>query len=131
MSESPVTTKLDFDSAYWHVKLYTESCLLITFQIPYERFCWESLAFGLNVSSKIFQRKLFKALNFISGTECMVYNVVIHEKDNETCDRNLDTFMIRGRDEGIKRNPRKLELRVPEITFMGHRIINRDLNIYH
>ena len=57
-----------------------------------------------------------EALDGLPGVVC------IHGKDLEEHDRNLIAFMERCRDNGIKLNREKLQLRMSEMTFMGHRI---------
>ena len=47
---------------------------------------------------------------------------IIHGKDLEEQDRNLIAFKEHCRDNGIKLNIGKLQLRVSEVTLMGHRI---------
>ena len=76
----------------------------------------------LAVSSEIFQRKLLEALDGLTNVICIADDVIIHGKDTEEHDLYLQKFMQRCHDKGIKLNRGKLELRMKEITFMGHRI---------
>ncbi|XP_064647478.1 uncharacterized protein K02A2.6-like [Lineus longissimus] len=129
MASSRVFSKLDLSSGYWHVELDEESSLLMTFQTRFGRFRWRCLPFGLSVSSEIFQKKLLEAIDGLPGVECISHDVVVHGPDTETHDRNLDAFLTRCREKGIKLNLSKLELRLSRIAFMGHQITDKGLGI--
>ena len=120
LGQSGLFTKADLSSGYWHVQLDRESSMLTTFQTCYGRYRFVRLPFGTSVSSEIFQKKLLEALDGLPGVVCIADDVIIHGKDPEEHDRNLIAFMERFRDKGIKLNREKLQLRMSEVTFMGH-----------
>ena len=122
LGQSTVFTKADLSAGYWHVQLDTESSLLTTFQTCFGRYRFCRLPFGLSVSSEIFQRKLLEALDGLTNVVCIADDVVIHGKDTEQHDKYLQEFLQRCQDKGIKLNRDELELRMNEITSMGHRI---------
>ena len=62
-----------------------------------------------------------EALDGLPGVVCIADDVIIHGKDLEAHDRNLIAFMERCRYNGIKLNREKLQLRMSEVTLMGHR----------
>ena len=72
--------------------------------------------------SEIFQRKLFEAFDGLTNIVCIADDVIIHGKDTNDHDKYLHEFHQRCHDEGIKLNKDKLQLRMNEISFMGHRI---------
>jgi transposase InsO family protein len=129
MGNSRVFSKLDLSSGYWHVDLDEDSSLLTTFQTCFGRYRWRRLPFGLSVSSEIFQKKLLQAIDCLPGVECIADDLVVHGPDVETHDRNLNTFLARCQEKGIKLNLEKLELRLSRISFMGHRITDQGLEI--
>ena len=59
LSNSKLFSTVDIRSAYWHVLLDEESSPLTTLYTPYGRYRWVRMPFGCNVSSEIFQNKLF------------------------------------------------------------------------
>ena len=63
-----------------------------------------------------------EALDGLPGVVRTADDVVIHGKDLKEHDRNLIAFMKGCRDNGVKLNREKLQLRMSEVTFMGHRI---------
>ncbi|PIK48832.1 hypothetical protein BSL78_14290 [Apostichopus japonicus] len=127
LGQSRVFSKADLSSGYWHVQLDYESSLLTTFQTSYGRYRWKRLPFGLCVSSEIFQKKLVEALDSLDGVVCIADDVIIHGKDTEQHDKNLKEFLKRCQEQGIKLNQDKLELRLDEITFIGHRLTKNGL----
>ncbi|XP_046560092.1 uncharacterized protein K02A2.6-like [Haliotis rubra] len=125
LGQSRVFSKADLSSGYWHCVLDEESSFITTFQTCFGRYRWLRLPFGLNVSSEIFQRKLTEALDGLPGVVCIADDVLIHGKDVNHHDENLKQFLTRCREKNIRLNPNKLELRLSEITFMGH-VITKD-----
>ena len=122
LSNSKVFTKADLSSGYWHIQLDEPSSLLTTFQTCFGRYRWLRLPFGTKVSAEIFQKKIFEALSDLPGVACIADDVIIHGKNEQEHEENLKKFLSRCRDKGIKLNKKKLDLRMSEITFMGHRI---------
>ena len=120
LGESRIFSKADLSSGYWHVKLDDESSLLTTFQTCFGRYRWLCLPFGLCVSSEIFQKKLLEALGGLVGVICIADDVIIHGKNMEDHDQNLEKFLERCQQKGIKLNKQKMELRLNQIAFMGH-----------
>ena len=125
IKDSRVFSVADLSSGYWHVELDRESSLLTTFQTPFGRYRWLRLPFGTTVSAEIFQRNLLNALEGLPGVVCVADDVMIHGRSREDHDRNLETFLKRCHENGIKLNKDKLQLRLSEINFMGH-IISQD-----
>jgi hypothetical protein len=62
MKNAKIFSKMDVKEAFWHIKLDEESSYLTTMITPFGHFRWTRLAFGLKVSSDIFQRHLNEAL---------------------------------------------------------------------
>ena len=125
LGQSRVFTKADLSSGYWHIELDEESSKLTTFQTCFGRYKWLRLPFGLNVSSEIFQKRIFQCFSGLSGIVCIADDVVIHGKTIEEHDKNLELFLQRCRDNNVVLNKDKMVLRTDSITFMGH-IVTKD-----
>ena len=67
LSKARIFTKVDARNGYWHVVLDEESAKLTTFNIPFGRYYWRRLPFGLSVSSEIFQKRIHHALDGLPG----------------------------------------------------------------
>ena len=122
LSKSKIFTKADLSSGFWHVQLDEESSRLTTFQTCYGRYRWLRLPFGTSVSSEIFQRKLAEALSGLPGVVSVADDVIIHGDTMESHDAHNKAFLQQCRDQSIKLNEAKLELRSDNVTFMGHQI---------
>ena len=89
------------------------------------------MPFGRNVSSEIFQKKLFQCLDGLTGRHCVADDSMITgrgETENDALkDHNnkLIALMKRCRDVGIRLNPDKMILRPIHAPFLGH-IITAD-----
>ena len=131
LSNAKLFSTVDIRSAYWHVLLDEESSLLTTFSTPYGRYRWVRMPFGCNVSSEIFQKKLFQCLDGLTGIHCVADDIMITgrgetEKDALIDhDNNLIALMKRCRDVGIRLTPDKMILRQNHVPFLGH-IITAD-----
>lgn len=122
LKDSRVFTKADLTAGYWHVVLDHESSLLTTFQTCFGRYRFLRLPFGTSVSSEIFQKKLLEALDGLSNVICIADDVIIHSRNDVEHEEHLKNFLTRCREKGIKLNKEKLQLRMSEISFMGHQI---------
>ena len=67
LSNAKLFPTVDIRSAYWHVLLEEESSLLTAFSTPYGTYRWVRMPFGCNVSSQMFQKKLFQCLDGLTG----------------------------------------------------------------
>ena len=56
LGSSKVFSKIDANSAFWQRKLSDNSRLLTTFIIPWGRFCFNRLPYGISTGSEQFQK---------------------------------------------------------------------------
>lgn len=52
--------------------------------------------------------------------EIILDDFLIHGKGQSKLDANLRRVLDRSREEGLKFNPKKVKLRVPEVSYVGH-----------
>ena len=127
LTDARVLTKVDLASAFWHLELDRESSMLTTFATPYGRYRWLRLPFGLSVSSEIFQKRLHQELQGLPGVKCIADDILIHGTCEADHDSNLDGFMRRCQQKGIKLNAEKLEYKCKEVLFHGHLLTTEGL----
>ena len=127
LTDARVFTKVDLASAFWHLELDRESSMLTTFATPYGRYRWRHLPFGLGVSSEIFQKRLHQELHGLPGVKCIADDILIHGTCEADHDSNLDGFMRRCQQKGIKLNAEKLEYKCKEVPFHGHLLTTEGL----
>ena len=70
-------TKLDAHHGYWSIIFDQESSLLMTFNSPFERYCFLQLLFGLICSQDIFQKKMDQILKESQGCIGIADNITI------------------------------------------------------
>ena len=118
-------TEVHLVSAFWHLELDEESSMLTT-STPYGRYHWPQLPFGLSISSEIFQRHPIRNYIILS-VKCIADDVIIHGTNNSDHNSNLEWFMGRCQQKGIKLNSQKLELKAKEVPFHGHLLTTEGL----
>lgn len=134
LNNAKVFSKVDLRSGYWHVQLDEKSSLLTCFQSQFGRFKWNRLPFGLSVSSEIFARKVYEALDGLEGVFCIADDIVIAgvgtntEEANRSHDDRLQALLQRCKDKGIVLNEQKFVLRESKLVFMGHVISNEGIS---
>ena len=124
-----VFSKVDLSSAFWHLSLDEESSLLTAFITPFGRYKWLRLHFGLNVSSEIFQKTLCQALEGLPGVLCIAGDIIIYGKDDQEHDQNVERFLARCCEKGIKLKKEKLEFRCSQIVFHGHILTSEGVKV--
>ena len=55
-----VFTVLDVACGFWHVVLDEQSSFLTTFNMPFGRYRWKRMPFGIKSAPEIFQHKMHK-----------------------------------------------------------------------
>ena len=122
LGRSRFFTKADLASGYWHVELDDESSMLTTFQTCHGRYRWRRLPFGTKVSSEIFQKRLLEVLGDLKGVVVIADDIIIHGETQEEHDRNLEKFLQRCREVGIRLNKTKFQTGLNSVDFMGHQV---------
>lgn len=67
------------------------------------------------VSSEIFQKHLHQVLDGLPGVKCIADDVLIHGTSNADHDSNLENFMRRCQQTGIKLNGETLEYKCDKV----------------
>ena len=129
LSEAKVFSKADLSAGYWHIQLDENSSKLTTFQTCFGRYRWLRLPFGLSVSAEIFQKRLTEALINLPGVICIADDIIVYGSNEEEHDARMKKFLERCTQEGIRLNKDKTKLKVDSITFMGHRITSKGLEV--
>ena len=93
LARSTRFTKVDGSSSYHCIILDYESSLLTTFNTHRGRFHFVHLPFGLTCGQDIFQEIMDQIPSQCKGVIGVADDVIIHGKDDEEHDRQLDKFM--------------------------------------
>ena len=100
ISKARIFSKVDLSSAFWYLSLDEESSSLTAFITPFGRYKSLRLPFGLNVSSEIFKKRLSQALEGLPEVFCIADDIIIHSKDDQEHDENLERFLARCCEKG-------------------------------
>ena len=121
-----VFTILDVSKGFWHIALDETSSYLTTFNTPFGRYRWKRMPFGICSAPEVFQRRMHELIEGLQGVEVVADDfVTIGCGDNMEAavkdhDKNLEAFLQRCENAGIKLNPEKIKLRMKEVPFIGH-----------
>ena len=114
-----VFSKLDAKNGYWSIVLDEQSSLLTAFSAPGQRYKFNRLPFGINVSQDLFQEAMDNITRGLEGVISIADDICIFGKDEKEHDANLHVFMEKAKNNGLVLNPDKCSIKVPEIHFFG------------
>ena len=126
---------LDAKNGYWHVELDKPSSFATTFGTPWGRYRWLRMPFGLSPAPEEFQRQENSVLKDLPGVKVIADDILVYgcgSTDTEALadhDKNLRMFMECCKGKGLALNPQKMQLRLREVTYMGHLIMAEGLKI--
>ena len=124
---------LDAKNGYWHVELDKPNSFATTFEIPWGHYRWLRMPFGL--APEEFQRRVNSVLNNLPGVKVIADDILVYgcgSTDTEALadhDKNLKLLMECCKGKGLALNPQKIQLRLREVTYMGHLIMAEGLKI--
>ena len=93
------------------------------------------MPFGLSPAPEEFQRRVNSALNDLPGVKVIADDTLVYgcgSTDKEALadhDKNLRMLMERCKEKGLALNAQKMQLRLGEVTYMGHLITAEELKI--
>ena len=126
LSKAKVFTTLDAKDGFYQISLDERSSKLTTFWTPFGRFRYLRMPFGVNAAPEEFECKLHEQLGDLDGVEILRDDILVTgtgdtiEEANADHDANLLALLQRARKVHLKFNSKKLNLRKPEVKYMGH-----------
>jgi len=130
-----VFTTLDVSKAFWSIKLSNQSSYMCTFNTPFGRYRWLRLPYGLSSAPEIFQRRMHEVVEGLHGTEVIADDFVVvgfgetHDAALHDHDVNLEAFLERCMQKGLKLNAEKCKFRQTEVPFIGHIATDKGLKV--
>ncbi len=102
---------------------------------PFGRYRWKRLPFGLKVGSEMFQKRLHQAIADLEGIEFAADDIIVFgvgdttDEAEQSHNARLKQLLQRCRENGIKLNGEKSEIKSSSINFMGHVVTGEGLKI--
>lgn len=112
-------TTLDASSGFWQLPVDEESSKLLTFNTPWGRYRFTRLPFGICSAPELYQREMDRLFAGLP-VKIIVDDFLLHGKDQNDLDQKMTAVLKRSREVGLKFNPRKTKLRVPQVSYVGH-----------
>lgn len=124
---------LDAKDGYWQIQLDEASSYLTTFWTPLGRYRWLRMPFGIKPAAEEYQRRQHEVLQGLKGVAVIADDILVYgcgdtnEEAMVDHDNNLTALLQRARTVNLKLNKRKLRLKLPSVTYMGHLLTTEGL----
>jgi len=122
LSGATVFSKLDANSGFWQIPLSSESTRLTTFIIPFGRYCFHRLPFGITSAPEYFQRQMSEMLKDKQGVVCLMDDVLVYGATQQEHDERLEAVLETMSANGMTLNEAKCQFSQKKILFLGQEI---------
>ena len=110
LTGASVFSKLNVNSRFWQIPLAEQSRHLTTFIITsFGRYCFNKLPFGISSAPELFQRRMDRLLEGLSGVLCLMDNVIVFGSSQEEHNTRLMATLERLEKAGVTLNSEKCE----------------------
>lgn len=113
-------TKLDLQSAFYHVRLAEKSRELTTFMADRGMYRFKRLNFGVNSAPEIFQSAMEKVFQGLEGIIIFLDDILIFGVDDKETEHRTQQAMERIRANNLTLNEAKCERMKEELVFLGN-----------
>ena len=122
LAQSKYFTIKDVTSGFWHILLDFRSSLLTLFNIPWGKYKWLRMPFGLKVSVDVFQERLDRVLRLVPGELGIADDIVIHGAMENTHDGTVLILCETAKLNNLSLNSKKMQFKSTDCKFFGHRL---------
>lgn len=120
-------SKLDVRQAYHQIEIDTEFKRYFVINTHIGVIQYNGLVLGISSASVIWQRTMDQVLAGISGTGCILDDMIVTRKDDETHLANLQEVLQRLQSHGLRASKAKCAYFKETTTFCGHGIDHQRL----
>ena len=120
--QSKYFTIKDATSGFWHMPLDLGSSLLTTFNMPWVKYRWLRMPFGLKVSQDVFQERLDKVLRLVPGVLGIADDIVMHGPTENTHNGTVLILCETARLNNLSLNSKNMQFKSKDCKFFGHRL---------
>ena len=111
---------VDTTKGHWHVELDHESSLLCTFNMPFGRYRFKRLRFGIVVSQDIFQQRLDDIYRNVPNVTGIANDIIVFGSTQEEHDDAFLNMLTATRANDVSLNSEKLQFKQQSVNFYGH-----------
>ena len=111
---------VDMTDAFYSIKLDEASSKLCTFNSIYGRYSFCRLPFGISSAPEILQKKNQEIFGDIQNVYIVFDDLLIAAADDKEHDEILRQVLDRARKYNIRFNRNKLQLKISQVTYLGH-----------
>ena len=86
-------SKIDASSGYWQIALDKGSSSLLAFNMPFGRYKFKRLPFGVHCASEVFDKHIVEIIDRLPGCAHIQDDILVWGKDKEDHDQNLRAVM--------------------------------------
>ena len=109
------------------IKLDEASSYLTTFSMPFVRYRYLHLPFGISASSDLFQQRMDEFCESLPGVKAIVDDIIVYGHSSEEHDKTLHNLLLCAPEKGVRFNPEKCMIGVSEIQSFGHVISKKGI----
>ena len=102
------------------------SAKLLAFNMPFGRYCFKRLPFGVHSAAEVFQKRVAEIIDGIENVANDQDDLVVFGRDKEQHAKALRDVLDRIRESGLKLNEKKCRIGVTE-TFLSHMIMSEGI----
>lgn len=124
-----VFTKLDLESAFHHVELGEESREMTTFMTDTGMYRFTRLVFGVTCAPEYFQMIMEKVLEGIHNVVIFIDDILIFSATKQQLQETTNEVLSALARNNLTLNHKKCEYQKQRISFLGHEISEKGLNI--
>ncbi len=117
-----IFTVIDMKDGFWQCVLNKQSSDLCVFNSPFGRYKFNRLPFGISSSPELFQRKSFEIFGQIKNVHIYFDDLILATDSEIEHDITLSEVFKKAKENNVKFNFKKLQLKLPEVKFMGYKI---------
>ena len=103
-----------------HFCIDKESSNLLAFNMPFGRYKFKRLPFGVHCASEFFDKHIAEIIDGLLGCAHILDNILVWGKDKEDHDQNLRAVMDRIQKSGLKLNKSKSAFGLNQLKYCGH-----------
>ena len=122
LAKSKYKTLKDATSGYWRIVLDLANSLCTMFDIPWGKFRWLRLPFGLKIASDFFQERLDRVLILLEGVHGIADDILTHGETEVQHNGRLLTLLETARMNNLSLNPDKVQFKSTDCKFFRHRL---------